>query len=148
MRHEYWDGLAKILDGERQNFPYIKRTEQGRYLNHKFLGTAFEIVAGRFIAKNMIRAEIYLFDELAPHLFIELIEKKESYNVKFGNEIVFPDNFQDGSQARNIYVELNCVNVKDRRTWDQQHIWFAENMIKLYGVFGEDIEKFYRSRGR
>lgn len=148
MRHEYWDGLyTKLTENRNDKFPFACYREQGRYLNFRFYGILFQIVAARFRQEDRIRAEIYLKGKHAPTLYECLEQHRADRELRFGRKLDFGGDFKDGGQVRYIGVDCREVDVRDKRNWAIQHDWLADNMIKLYEFFGDEIIRCFRSSG-
>lgn len=148
MRYEYWNGLYHILSENRdKKFPFDCCKEQGRHLNFRFYGILFQIIGSRFIDESRIQAEIYLMGSHAPKIYECLKANREKYESDFGRTLDFGGDFKTGGQIRHIGVDCHGVHIRNKKDWPSQHIWLAENMMKLYEIFGGDIDGDFRSNG-
>ena len=133
LRQEFWTSFGKeyphkwLLYNTKMKEIQLKFT-----FNRKFAQVSLDIIDN----DELIRA--YYFEKLRS---LQSILKEE-----YSPEIIFEENYElpEGKTVSRIYLEMEGVDVHNRKKWPEVKQFLAENMLKLEELFN-DFSEFIKN---
>lgn len=135
MREEFWDSFKQLSAGRR-----ARKGLPGNWMlsqtGMKALNLRFHV--DRKVAQVGIDLETRNMDKR-----IELYEKLESLKKllekAMESQLIWELEYirENGKSVSRIYLQLEGVDIYDRKTWPRTHQFMYENMMKLEAFFRE-----------
>ncbi|WP_417522950.1 DUF4268 domain-containing protein [Marinovum sp.] len=132
QRLAYWHALGTLISSTSGSIKPAPPTEN-TWISHDIGFTEASLNVALVPSTGVVRVEIFMDGDRPHDLFDALRQRRSEIEDEVGRDMVWEE--KANVRRRKIYVMNDGFDLRARSTWDRQHSWIRDMVVRFYEVF-------------